>query len=416
MKKNKNNKFKEILKHLKRPLMILSIVFNILFTLLIVIGCVNNKKSSRVQSVNAETQQRVLTLSGTRWKFNDSIATGICKVDGEYTTFSLDRGSGDNINYTLEIDFNTDGSNWNFNALTFLNWYWNPSTSQNSGGISYRYNGGGEYHEEKAYFRDTGWVNEDYQYFETITITGNDEVLQNETIINWFYANATFLSNKSFKFTINKNFNYNAHFGSTLESNFVTKFWSGTSGMGTLTYDFPLFISNGEIFNRIELYFISGYGTRYVTSSRSTEPLTNDNESTCYYLNMLYKNTQTNTSRLVNRRANVYVDDDGTPQNALCPGSLWENNEYQVLYFQTDLSEVQKNNVAQFNNYDVYNGFEGINEDVGLSNVFTLLGGAFTSLISLFKIELLPGISIGLLFFMPLIVGIILLIIWLVKR
>lgn len=53
---------------------------------------------------------------------------------------------------------------------------------------------------------------------------------------------------------------------------------------------------------------------------------------------------------------------------------------------------------------------------VGLENVFTLIGSSFSGLIPLLNITIVPGITIGLLVFIPLIITIILVILRLVKK
>ena len=71
--KKKENKFKIIWSKIKKPLMILSIVGNVLFLLFIIVGCVGQKKSTQTKAENEIVY--VSDLSGTKWYFNTYVST-----------------------------------------------------------------------------------------------------------------------------------------------------------------------------------------------------------------------------------------------------------------------------------------------------------------------------------------------------
>lgn len=133
------------------------------------------------------------------------------------------------------------------------------------------------------------------------------------------------------------------------------------------------------------------------------------------FLKMYYYNDAGNYQDEVCGRQYGYYDNRGSyyPYEP-----VWSNNSYQNLLMSSDVN--QTNDVdyvmKMINNLHVYDGFNIQSNDAGLGDAFTLLGNAFTAMTSIFNITIIPGITIGLLLFLPLIAGVIVLIIWVVKR
>lgn len=118
----------------------------------------------------------------------------------------------------------------------------------------------------------------------------------------------------------------------------------------------------------------------------------------------------------------------------------WANEIYRYINISNQYYDAQysyacvPNDNTMWNSY-LYNGLtlsqvlidsagDGVNigsytygdTDVGLSNVFVLFGDAFTSIIPFLSIQIIPGITVGLLCFMPLIATLIIVIVRLLKK
>lgn len=101
--------------------------------------------------------------------------------------------------------------------------------------------------------------------------------------------------------------------------------------------------------------------------------------------------------------------------------TAWRSEAFKHL---TILEDNTNYNGGVFSNFDnsrtalsTFNiGNTGVLTPNNDTNIFTLFTSAFSSLTSLFAIQIFPNISLGLLFFLPLVVGIIIAIIWIVKR
>lgn len=211
-------------------------------------------------------------------------------------------------------------------------------------------------------------------------------------------------------FNFNPTINYNAPFGYATESAFVL-------GEGqTITYELPWFYSNGLAFNQIQMYYVDALATRYITQEGNIVVM--ETEGFSYYARMCYKNTATNLVVEVNSRIySTYTDSQGNVQYYLNNTSVWANPNYQVLIFSDSLTPSQYDKLSVLNTnlgagYVDYTG----TDDIGLGSVFTLIGRAFSAVGGFLAIQIMPGLSLGILLFAPLIVGIIIAVIWIVKR
>lgn len=216
-------------------------------------------------------------------------------------------------------------------------------------------------------------------------------------------------------------FNYNAPYTGNLNSVFINDA-DFTSSMSPLikkiTYDLPYFRSNGQFFNRIEVIYTNAYGTRYrdINSNALSIKLCSS-DGYGYFTHLQYVNTDTNFTKAVCfRNFSNYTDNNGDMQIYLDSGVSWVNTDYMQLKFLSVLSPSESNYLAQFNNNTTITGLGGYSGDIGLGEVFTLLSLAFQSWLPIFNIQIIPGVTIGLMLFLPLITGIIITIIWIVKR
>lgn len=392
MKKAKNKKIVDFWNKIKKPLMILSVVGNILFLIFIIVGCVGaHKKATESNAVDL----RIHTLRGTTWVMNETLSPNSPRGVPMSTLVNQEES------YLLRFeDLPRD--------TVYLSLTWQFSTrplEQLLYGTYYgEYGTQGRYNFYQ-YVRDT-WFDTDFLTIRISQEQSPHNKAEDEYLINWFYENGTLVSKVDNSiFTFNKQINYNAPFMAPLDSYFVTTI---DSQPVIKTYTFPYFYTNGEFFDTIKVWYLNGAGMRYEESNG--EYYTNTNVDSGYYMEMEYINSFTNNSVVVNTR-----NFDVKSEVALLKGSNWVNIEYSRLLFQDELTSEQRNNLAQFNNENYLNGFSGT-DNVGLGNVFNLLGGTFSALTGLLAIEVLPNITIGLLVFLPLVVMIILAVIWIIKR
>lgn len=407
MKKQKKQKLLNIWNKVKKPLIILSFVGNIIFLLFIIVGCVGVKKKS-TQAKAEDTQERLVNLTGSTWYFNETITDTIQNVPWtesyDSPLASESYGLRFYINGNLYTGINTTVIGYSWSGVNYL--------YENSQGTTIRRNVYNPY-------RDIGWNIPGFSANEIVanrTIEIIEDNYNDTDLIDWFYENAELLvSPETLKFHFYNQINYNAPLRSSLESPFCL-------GSGQqYTIDLPIFYSNGAKFNQIKLFYVDGYAVRYMDSGGYMQ--INDSQGTCYFLQMEYRNTLTQESVVVNYRnfMTEYVSNHGSAnetQSFITNGSYWINSNYQDLLFPNkDLITPQLSDLlGQFNsNYDL-NGFSDSVSNVGLGNVFTLISSGFGAFINVMKIEVLPGLSLGLLCFLPLVLIVIMVIIKLVKR
>lgn len=429
MKKQNKQKLKNIWNKIKRPLMILSIVGNVLFIMAIIVGCASMKKT-KAQQTNAVDIGEVYDLFDTTWYLNDVI--NYTPMGKDFLSYPLSNPETWMYDITFEAFDAYENNFRDYNTLYF-------HSSSNSG---YQYNwfdvqyrdidDGNEvlYRGSLAVFdtRASSGLEPIFYYMpleddqmdeiRTIHVTSHYTLLNNyaehNQLFYWFFENASLIDKpSSFTFTFNKQINYNAPQNASLESPFVLHSFSGNEAVYTISYNLPSFMSNGEVFDTIKIWYFKGYSMRYLDGTIQV----NDNQGTAYYNYMEYIDSTLGTTVMVNYRNFVNGNVEGSVQTYLTNGSEWVNENYRVLIFNTELTPNQTTHLSQFNNQNFNNnGFSAIGEDVGVGNVFSLMGSAFAGLTALWSIQLLPNITLGLLLFMPLIVIVIITIIKLVKR
>lgn len=92
------------------------------------------------------------------------------------------------------------------------------------------------------------------------------------------------------------------------------------------------------------------------------------------------------------------------------------DNTNKVLYIEESNYNANMafwlNNILSVESNYIY----GASSDGYIGNVFVLIGSSFSSIASILAIQLLPGLSIGMLIFVPFIISIVLFVVWLFKR
>lgn len=252
--------------------------------------------------------------------------------------------------------------------------------------------------------------------FETLIFelsTGTDVYYQDFTSIFWSLFEHV---NTASTFTFNQQINYYAPYGSNIDNYFVTDSTMVNSGDYSLKVlmDNVWFRSGGELFNKIQLRYINAIAQTYKSGSLYHVMNVNGNAS---YMWMEYINTSTNALKIVNTRQLEMVNQNDVISYAQTMTSNWESPNYmkiELIFGGDDVLNTKLNSLNNANVVGTY--FTNYNTDIGLQNVFVLFSMAFASILPLLSIQLIPGVTIGLLMFMPLIVGIILLVLWLVKR
>lgn len=421
---------------MKKSRKILYICLSILLTILtalIVVSCVNSKKTSETKA--EDTALRYPSQDGLNGIYDvDTLQDCLVHFDNFITC------QYDPYYAIMETDFSYE---WNVEFFT---------TSQRESFTKMRF---GQNHNEDGYFyfidyyRNGGYVPMYYvllstptepfwhhSYGEEIYITGGSDIANSDTI-RWFDHNATltsYLVGSSLwgSFTFEANFNYNADFNYTLSDTFVSK--PGTSATFEVQNEFEQsFISNGQVFNTVLLVFnrVTSSGVTYWNSA-TQEAYIQYGTDYIYWSEMYYINMFTNTRVLVATRGTKGVQytggtsSAGSYSTALTNTVNWVQANYRTIAFPgRQISYDLVNEFTRYNSSSDYNGFteypnyEQIinNNDNGeMVGGLALLGLAFKSLTPIFTIQILPGITLGLLFFLPLIVGIIVLIIWVIKR
>lgn len=375
---------------IKKIIFIVSIILNVLYTLILVLS-LSSVKKNKTQSVSAVDNQ-LTDLSYTRWRFNDYVVLPQEDV-------------------SWNINFSSNQHSYNILKKTYNHIDFAQLKYEQVGGIT------------TPVYTDTGsgvsWL---HDWYKDIFIFDGEDVF-NSSLIHFLYENATLQSEFTiygdFKyngiFTFNKNFNYNAPYSRSTDSTFIVDGnYNNSTSLIIKSLYVGQFVSNHNVFDTLKLYYLSGDNTRYIDETNLVKVASGSQLG--YYIYMEYYYSKTGYTKMVNYRDYVSRNDsNNNTQTCVVNNALWVNNEYQNIYFIYDLSVDSSNNLTKFNNYDVYNGINTY-DDTGIGSAFNLLTLSFSSLIPLLSIQILPNITIGLLLFMPLIVGIIIFVIWLVKR
>ena len=227
-------------------------------------------------------------------------------------------------------------------------------------------------------------------------------------------------------FTFNDQFNYNAfaQSGSQILENIQVREKSPFLAVGTLDtavmtieYEVGWFKSGDFAFDTIVARFDIATTDLIFEwlNGQSKSKLVEGHNPYKFFTFLSYKNSLSNFTLQVATR-NKYLNSDS--DTCINQNVSWLGSEYKTLHFYkvVDEQSYYYQVLTMANNNLVANGFNNGTTDVGLGGAFSLLATAFSSLSGILAISLFPGITLGLLLFLPLIVGIIIAIIWLIKK
>lgn len=228
------------------------------------------------------------------------------------------------------------------------------------------------------------------------------------------------LSTYAESYDFNKAFNFNNFYQVT--NTFFAQPYNPVVGATTTTtgwektYQLGLFYSGGLVFDSIKVSFGRNNGYYFETAPNSKEYKTYNvnavNASNYYFLSMEYVNSATNFTITACNRTSFTQGDN----NYIDFLPAWSNQGFKELQFQNQIDSLFNRSV-----FNSLSDTEQLNTptahtDIGMGNAFSLIGQAFTAWLPILSVSVIPGITLGTLIFLPLIAGIIILIIWIVKR
>lgn len=227
----------------------------------------------------------------------------------------------------------------------------------------------------------------------------------------------TFKSDKPW-FNFNNQINYNAPYNASLSADYISDDYFTSASVhieksifgDSYNFDYWFKVA-GQYFNDINLTYLSAQATSFDDSG---EPVISNGYG--YYSFMSFTNSITGKILVVNtRNYSSYIKGSGQGIY-FTRSSDWVSGSYKNLELLFTPTSEQLSILNTLNNDSNVPNQTYSKEDIGLGGAFTLLGQAFSSVAGLLAIQVLPNITLGLLLFLPLIVGIIIAIIWIVKR
>lgn len=269
--------------------------------------------------------------------------------------------------------------------------------------------------DSQACFQSLGWVHApDLSEYYVIFYLGGSRILLNTTpevedlihvaLLNPFYDFSSFAPNT---FTFNEQINFNAFKSSNLEMPYINQ-----SASGPIDVYNGFFYSGGELFNNITIRYVDAGGSKFMDKNANVIQASNGDT---YYMALEYHNTYTNRSLIVNSRDYATMKEGSGIITAALLSSTWKTQAYRNILLVDNPSEQSIGELGRLNNNssNINNGVSGAGSIAG---VFDLLSSAFGSWASIFSIQLIPGLTIGVFFFLPLVVGIIVLVFRAVKK
>lgn len=268
---------------------------------------------------------------------------------------------------------------------------------------------------ENVYSAPLGYFNRSICAFTFTNLTFADSNIYNQ-YINYFFTlfDIYELSDNYFNFA--SQINYYAPYGQDIDSYFVNDadMVSSSSYSLKVILSKQPFISGGYVFDTIRLRYQNAIANTYLDNNGNRQ--TWGVNGFASYSFTEYVNTATNLVVIVNERiVQPWSDGNSSGYNQTL-GSKWVSKNYQSIRFFADISDIQLTSLSTLNNSSFSGGYIVNDNNIGLESAFSLIGQAFSSVTGLLTISVLPGITLGLLLFLPLIAGIIVAIIWVVKR
>lgn len=218
-------------------------------------------------------------------------------------------------------------------------------------------------------------------------------------------------------FSFNSQINYYAPYGQDIDTDFVndSNMTSSSSYSFKTILEGQPFYSGGLVFDTIRLRYDSAQALSYYDNSGARQTWTASQFAGYSWIE--YVNSVSNRIIVVNQRLTQAWNSGNSSGVVQSKGSRWVSTEYQKIQFFNEPNQTIITTLSTLNNSSYQaNTYVIANNDVGLGGAFTLLSQAFSSWIPILSVSIVPGITLGMLIFLPLIAGIIILIIWIVKR
>ena len=466
MKKQNKQKIINIWNKIKKPLMIFSIIFNIIFIISIIVGCATQKK--QVKTTNNEEIQEVSKDDNTieedgviyhRKKNISRSSTTPTTLIGSWTMKDILTPLTGSSTISYDITFTTQF--YSGNSSSPLNKIYMPYYSNNvqskSIQLSYveagiylkttdtfyisntNFNNSGAKDGEGWYYHVSGGSNISYvKATPVITITGGADV-QNSTLLNWFIDNSVQEEPEPepiipeyedvTKIYLGDSFVPSVYV--TQNGQFILNGYAGyhsSSDTFALVLDGFTFVSNDTTFNKITLLYgsLNAMNT-YVTTDGTTltDVSSMSNYMCCIAIKYAYVNEEDLTERnitVASMRKSVVTENNVTLNvtDVRSPFVVWVNEAYRTLTIVEDTRSVINGSYLTIENMSSVQLLQVTSNvstsAVGLSDVNSLLKGAFSALSSLFGLSILPGLTLGLLLFLPLVVTILIAVIRLIRK
>lgn len=218
-------------------------------------------------------------------------------------------------------------------------------------------------------------------------------------------------------FTFANQINYYAPYDSNISSDFVSDSAMTSNNLYIFVNIYQgSFKSGGQTFDTIRARYVNAIGLLYLQQGSSSTYTAWTSDYYASFEQLEYYNSTTNHIEIVNKRNTKSVTYNNGVGLAQLQGSTWVSQSYRDITFISPINESILTNLDKLNNALLGSGSLSNSSDIGLDSAFTLLGQAFSSVAGLLAIQVLPNITLGLLLFLPLIIGIIITIIWVVKR
>lgn len=223
----------------------------------------------------------------------------------------------------------------------------------------------------------------------------------------------TEVSNKHEVFEFNKVFNYNAPLGLGLTQQFGANISYATDigGIYRITINTGRFLSNNSFYDAIVVDYLNAGACTYQIDG----VLRNGTQDNLSYFALGYRREGESLIDFINYRDNANGYKDNSAITYVISSTTWVNDSYRYITLYDSLShEVEiKLNSFNNNNQNAYNGSSVGNE---VTNVFTLVASAFTGLLPILSVYILPSVTLGTLLFVPLVATIVFVIIKTIKK
>lgn len=271
-------------------------------------------------------------------------------------------------------------------------------------------------------------------YSKSYMFDNTSRVLRSQTWIDlnieYYFSNLFPLQTESFRFVDNFNpvslYSQNLNGAINLTSLTIQQY---NSNFSYICKTDRAFICNGEVFDTMRVVGLDlTDNATYYTLDGENFKIWNLGGSYFVPFYLAYENSVSGLSHGV-LYLNSVIRDSNNGTALYFNSYRWSNEIYKNItildkdykinsnfYTQTDIDMMSVLNNG--NNNNIGNIVSGYSTSLGSSNnnVFVWLRGAFSSLTDIFSIALLPGVSIGILIFLPMVVTIIIVIFKLIKK